>query len=65
MPTAALADVRYVRAKGVIDAVELFDAAFFGMTPREAAITDPQHRLFLECAWEALEHAGYTPTGTS
>ena len=38
-----------------------FDAAFFGMTPNEALITDPQHRVFLECAWEALESAGVDP----
>ena len=36
-----------------------FDAAFFGFTPREAAVLDPQQRIFLECAWEALEDAGY------
>gem|GEM_PF-5652388 len=36
-----------------------FDAAFFGFTPRETQVTDPQQRLFLEVAWEALEHAGY------
>ena len=49
----------YVRARPILDGVELFDAAFFGFSPREAEMLDPQHRLFLECAWEALEHAGY------
>src|SRR4051812_13790842 len=51
----------FVPAGGVIEGLELFDAAFFGFTPREAEITDPQHRLFLECAWEALEDAGCNP----
>jgi acyl transferase domain-containing protein len=58
---AALRDGRYVKAAGVIDGPDLFDAPLFGMNPREAAITDPQQRLFLECAWEALEHAGCDP----
>jgi acyl transferase domain-containing protein len=49
----------YVNARGVMEGVELFDAAFFRITPRDAEITDPQHRIFLECAWEALENAGY------
>ena len=40
---------------------EEFDARFFGFYPREAEILDPQHRVFLECAWEALERAGYDP----
>jgi acyl transferase domain-containing protein/acyl carrier protein len=53
----------YVRAKGILDDVEGFDAAFFGFTPREAELLDPQHRLLLECAWEALEGAGYDPQG--
>lgn len=51
----------YVRARGVLDRADHFDAAFFGMTPQEAVITDPQHRVFLECAWEALENAGCVP----
>ena len=54
-----LRDPNYVRANGVLDDIELFDASFFGFSAREAEITDPQHRLFLECAWEALERAGY------
>jgi acyl transferase domain-containing protein/acyl carrier protein len=54
-----LSDPNYVKAKGVLKDAELFDASFFGFTPREAELMDPQHRLFLECAWEALEHAGY------
>ena len=56
-----LEDPDYVRAKAVLDDVKGFDALFFEMTPREAQITDPQHRLFLECAWEALESGGYVP----
>src|ERR1044071_6849850 len=56
---AVLADPNYVKANAVLDGVELFDAPFFGFTPREAEIMDPQHRLFLEQAWEALESAGY------
>ncbi|MFJ9457474.1 amino acid adenylation domain-containing protein [Kitasatospora sp. NPDC101447] len=48
----------YVRARGALDGVEGFDARLFGFSPREAQLLDPQHRLFLECAWEALEHAG-------
>ena len=52
-------DPSYVAAKGLLDGIEFFDAAFFGFSPREAEIMDPQHRVFLECAWEALENAGY------
>jgi amino acid adenylation domain-containing protein len=62
---ALLEDRRYVRARGALDEVALFDASFFGMSAREAEITDPQHRVFLECAWEALEHAGCDPSRIS
>jgi amino acid adenylation domain-containing protein/thioester reductase-like protein len=56
---ASLNHLNFVKAGAVLDGVELFDATFFDYSPREAEITDPQHRLFLECAWEALENAGY------
>jgi acyl transferase domain-containing protein len=49
----------YVKAKGEVGNVDMFDASFFGINPREAEVTDPQHRMLLECAWEAMEHAGY------
>lgn len=52
---------KYVKARGVLADAEFFDASFFGFTPREAEITDPQHRLFLESAWSALENSGYNP----
>ena len=58
---AVLADPNYVKASGVLEGLELFDAAFFGYSPREAALLDPQQRFFLETAWTALEHAGYAP----
>ena len=56
-----LADPRYVKARGVLEDVDLFDASFFGFTPREAELTDPQHRLFLETCWQALEDASCDP----
>ncbi|WP_328616438.1 AMP-binding protein [Amycolatopsis sp. NBC_00355] len=55
------ADPAHVRAGGRLDGVEDFDAEFFGFTADEAARTDPQHRLFLETAWRALEDAGRDP----
>ncbi|AKT42974.1 type I polyketide synthase [Chondromyces crocatus] len=59
IPVAVRSDPAYVRARGVLEGIEGFDAPFFGFTPREASLTDPQHRVFLECAWEALENAGH------
>lgn len=51
----------YVKRKGVIEDADLFDAHFFGINPGEAEIIDPQQRLFLECAYEVFEMAGYVP----
>ncbi|MGW3954238.1 type I polyketide synthase [Streptomyces sp. NPDC004752] len=54
-------DPRYVKARPAFADVEKFDARFFRFTPREAEIRDPQHRLFLEVSYSALEDAGYDP----
>ncbi|MBD2335851.1 SDR family NAD(P)-dependent oxidoreductase [Calothrix sp. FACHB-156] len=54
-----LQNPQYIKAGAVLEDIDLFDAGFFGFNPKEAEMTDPQHRLFLECAWEALENAGY------
>lgn len=51
----------FVRARAILSDVDRFDAEFFGMLPRIAALTDPQHRLLLECSWAALEDAGCDP----
>jgi acyl transferase domain-containing protein len=59
IPPAVVEHPRYIRARGALGDVDLFDAAFFGYTPNEAQAMDPQQRLFLECAHAALEHAGY------
>lgn len=63
VPADVLADPRYVRATGRLDGAEHFDAAFFGFSRREAEVMDPQQRVFLQCAWHALEHAGHVRAG--
>ncbi|WP_430233321.1 SDR family NAD(P)-dependent oxidoreductase [Nitrosomonas communis] len=62
VPAEVLNDPHYIKAVAQLDDIDCFDASFFGYTPREAAETDPQHRLFLEVAWQALEDAGYDPS---
>ena len=56
---SVLSNPNYVKAKGRLEDIKLFDASFFGLSPREAETMDPQHRIFLEMAWEVLENAGY------
>jgi len=51
----------YVKASAAVSDIDMFDADFFGYSPRESQEMDPQQRLFLECAWEAIENGGYTP----
>jgi acyl transferase domain-containing protein/acyl carrier protein len=63
VPAELLANPAYVKARGVLAGLENFDALFFGYTPIEAQIMDPQVRLFHQCAWSALEDAGYDPRG--
>ncbi|MDR5652846.1 type I polyketide synthase [Ruixingdingia sedimenti] len=60
---ARMRQPNYVPAAATLDGFERFDAEFFGFSPKEAAIMDPQHRQFLEVAWEALEDAGHPPEG--
>jgi phthiocerol/phenolphthiocerol synthesis type-I polyketide synthase E len=57
----SLANPAYVRRAGLVDGIADFDAEFFGFTPQAARTMDPQHRLFLQCAWHALEDSGYEP----
>ncbi|MGC2743848.1 MAG: beta-ketoacyl synthase N-terminal-like domain-containing protein [Candidatus Angelobacter sp.] len=61
IPSELLRHPNYVKARGVLEDADLFDAGFWGYSPREAELTDPQIRLFLECAWEVLESAGWDP----
>jgi acyl transferase domain-containing protein/acyl carrier protein len=60
LPETVISDPNYVKARGIIDGVESFDAAFFGLSPRQARFLDPQHRVWLECVHEALEDAGHS-----
>ncbi|MEH2290136.1 SDR family NAD(P)-dependent oxidoreductase [Nostoc sp.] len=62
VPAVLVNNSNYVKVGGILDSIDLFDAAFFDLNPKEAEVTDPQHRLFLECAWSALENAGYDST---
>ena len=64
IPEALRRDPNYVPARGVIDGVENFDAAFFGISPKEAELMDPQQRIFMELCWECIERAGHAPDAT-
>ncbi len=64
IPASERNDPDYVAARGVIDGLEQFDAAFFGIGPREAELMDPQQRIFLELCWECVERGGYAPDAT-
>ncbi|MDZ8092002.1 MAG: SDR family NAD(P)-dependent oxidoreductase [Nostoc sp. DedQUE05] len=57
---ALLSDINYVKAEGVVKDIDLFDASFFDINPREAEVMDPSLRFFLEHSWKALEDAGYS-----
>nr|UKE82849.1 type I polyketide synthase [Pectobacterium sp. PL152] len=56
-----IASPNYIRRRGILGNAQHFDANFFDITPRDAEIMDPQHRVFLECCWHAFEDAGYVP----
>ncbi|MER9064412.1 alpha/beta fold hydrolase [Mesorhizobium sp. M0698] len=62
IPEAVLKRPDYMRVGAHLNDVDLFDPDFWNLSRREAALMDPQHRLFLECCWKALESAGYAPT---
>ncbi|MCP5155131.1 MAG: amino acid adenylation domain-containing protein [Ectothiorhodospiraceae bacterium] len=63
VPAAVVDAPGYVPAKAILDDADCFDAEFFGLPPAQAAAMDPQHRVLLELAWEALERAGHEPAG--
>ncbi|MGJ5676049.1 MAG: SDR family oxidoreductase [Nostochopsis sp.] len=53
-------DINYVKVEGLVEDIDLFDASFFDISPREAEVMDPSLRFFLEHSWKALEDAGYS-----
>ncbi len=61
IPLSIRNDRNYIKARGIIEKAEEFDASFFGINPKLAELMDPQHRVFLEVSWELLERAGYIP----
>ncbi len=61
VPPELLRSSSFVPVLGMLEDAARFDASFFGYSPQEAQLTDPQQRLFLECCWEALEDSGYDP----
>jgi phthiocerol/phenolphthiocerol synthesis type-I polyketide synthase E len=61
VPEELLTHPDFVKAGMVLDGFDMWDAPFFGFNPRDAEIMDPQQRVFMECAWEALEHGGFDP----
>jgi acyl transferase domain-containing protein/acyl carrier protein len=65
VPPSSLRDPNFIKAGAMLEDADLFDAEFFGYSPREAEMLDPQQRVFLECAWTALEDAGYNPEACS
>lgn len=65
VPPHLVDDPHWVNSSAPLDHADAFDAAFFGYAAREAATMDPQHRIFLECGYHALEDAGYDPSRSS
>lgn len=61
IPASVRNDSNYIPSRGVLQSCKTFDASFFGINPKMAEAMDPQHRVFLEIAWEALEQSGYIP----